>query len=315
MRALVWDGIRARFVADVPDPEPGSNTALVRVLHAGICTTDLQILAGYMGFRGIPGHEMVGVVEAGPEHLRGRRVVAEINFACRRCATCRAGRERHCPARAVMGILGADGAFADLVRVPIENLHPVPDAVSDVAAVFTEPLAAAYRAEEQTRSYAGGRTLVVGAGKLGLLVAQVLAERGDAVTVLCRSDAARRRVGLLGLEAVPREYAQAGTDLVVDATGSTEGLGIALELVRPLGALVLKSTVAAEHQLALARLVVDEVTVIGSRCGRFEPALAALAERRIAVDPLLDAVLPLHRALDALSAAGEPGAGKVVLAP
>jgi threonine dehydrogenase-like Zn-dependent dehydrogenase len=315
LRALIWDGAHARFVHDVPDPTLMPGTAIVRVLYAGICTTDLQILAGYMGFRGIPGHEMVGVVEDGPDHLRGRRVVAEINFSCGRCPSCLAGRGRHCPSRAVMGILGADGAFADLVRVPTANLHVVPDTVSDSVAVFTEPVAAAYRAEEQTRAFARGRTLVVGAGKLGLLLAQVLAQRGDEVSVMCRSDTARGRVEMLALRAVPMECAPLGADLVVDATGSPEGLAIALEHVRPLGGLLLKSTVAADHHVGLARLVVDEVTLIGSRCGPFEPALAALEAGQIAVEPLLEAVVPLDRGVDALAQAGLPGKGKLLLRP
>jgi threonine dehydrogenase-like Zn-dependent dehydrogenase len=258
---------------------------------------------------------MVGRVEDGPADLLGRRVVAEINFSCGRCPSCLGGRARHCPSRSVMGILGADGAFADLVRVPVANLHVVPDAVSDLTAVFTEPLAAAYRAEEQTRAFGGGRTLVIGAGKLGLLVAQVLARRGDDVAVLCRSDTARDRVGLLGLRAVPRECAPSRSDLVVDATGSTEGFALALDHVRPLGGLLVKSTVAADHHLGLARLVVDEVTVIGSRCGPFAPALAALDTKSIAVEPLLEAVLPLDRSIDALAASARAGAGKILLQP
>jgi threonine dehydrogenase-like Zn-dependent dehydrogenase len=239
MRALVWDGERARLVAAAPEPECPPGTALVQVLYAGICSTDLQILKGYMGFRGIPGHEMVGRVVAGPTQLEGRRVVAEINFSCGRCAVCAAGRRRHCPTRTVMGILGADGAFADLVRVPVENLHLVPDELDDLAAVFVEPLAAAHRAEEQTRSHACGRTVVIGAGKLGLLVAQVLSRRGDDVSVVCRSESGERRVRLLGLKAVPRDCAQPGADLVVEASGSAAGLEAALELVRPRGAVVM----------------------------------------------------------------------------
>lgn len=315
MRALVWDGERAKVVDRAPEPECPSGTALVEVIAAGICSTDLQILKGYMDFRGVLGHEMVGRVVAGPSELRGRRVVAEINFACGRCQACAAGRRRHCPTRTVMGILRADGAFADFVRVPIDNLHPVPDGLEDHAAVFVEPLAAAFRAEEQTRDHASGRTIVIGAGKLGLLVAQVLARRGDDVSVVFRSEAGERRLRLLGLQAVPMERAKAGADLVVEASGSALGFEAALDLVRPLGAILMKSTIADEHQLGLARLVVEEVTVIGSRCGPFPPALAALAAGEIRVDPLIDAVLSLENAVEALDRAGRPGAGKILLQP
>jgi threonine dehydrogenase-like Zn-dependent dehydrogenase len=315
MRALVWDGERARVVDGAPEPECPHGTALVQVLAAGICSTDLQILKGYMHFRGILGHELVGRVAVGPQELSGRRVVAEINFACGRCPACGAGRARHCPTRTVMGILGADGAFADFVRVPVENLHPIPDALSDREAVFVEPLAAAFRAEEQTRGHASGRTIVLGAGKLGLLVAQVLSRRGDDVSVVYRSESGERRLRMLGLKAVPRERATPGADLVVDASGSAQGLAAALDLVRPLGAVVMKSTIAAEHQLALARLVIDEVTLVGSRCGPFPPALDALAAGDIRVEPLVDAVLPLGNAVEALERAAQPGAGKVLLQP
>ncbi len=315
MRALVWDGERLRFVRTAPAPHARAGEALVRVRRAGICSTDLEIARGYLGFRGIPGHEMVGEVEAGPERLLGRRVVAEINLACGRCPSCAAGRPRHCPSRSVLGIAGADGAFAELVRVPAGNLHLVPAAIPDRQAVFVEPLAAAFEAELQSRSYAGGATVVLGAGKLGLLVAQVLARRGDRVTVLARSEAGRLRAERLGLRAAPRAEVGRGADLVVEATGSIEGLPIALELVRPLGAVVLKSTVAAEHRLDLAPVVIDEVTLIGSRCGPFEPALEALAAGDVRVEPLIEAELPLERGEEALRRAGEPGAGKVLLEP
>ena len=320
MRALVFDGSRARIAGDAPAPTLQPETALVRVTLAGICATDLQILAGYMGFRGILGHEFVGRVSEGPPELIGQRVVGEINFACRRCATCAAGRPRHCPSRSVMGILGADGAFAELVRVPVVNLHPVPDAITDREAVFTEPLAAAFEAAQQTTPWAGGRTAVLGAGKLGLLVAQVLAIRGDRVTIVCRDDAALARIRQrlsaalgragIGLAAGGVAY---GFDLVVEATGSGDGLARALALVRPEGAIVLKSTIAAAHSIDLAPAVIHEVSLIGSRCGPFPPALDALARHAVEVAPLIDAELPLTSGVDALARASAPAACKVLL--
>ena len=315
MHALVWDGRRLRHVADVPPPPVASETALVRVRLAGICSTDLQILRGYMGFQGIPGHEFVGEVVEGPTALRGRTVVGEINFACGRCRTCEAGRPRHCPERTVLGIEGADGAFADLVRLPLGNLHVVPDGLGDRESVFTEPLAAAFEADLQTRPLARGRTAVLGAGKLGLLVAQVLALRGDRVVVLCRSDAARRRCRELDLPAMEPSAAPRDHDLVVDATGSAEGLSLALDLVRPRGSVVAKTTIAESHHLSLAPLVIDEITLIGSRCGPFEPALEALAEGRVSVGPLIEEVYPLARGLEGIEHAGRPGVLKILLEP
>jgi threonine dehydrogenase-like Zn-dependent dehydrogenase len=315
MRALVWDGARARMVADAPDPSPHQGEVVVRVLLAGICSTDLEILSGYLGFRGVPGHEFVGRVETGPPDLVGERVVGEINLACGRCPACASGRGRHCPARSVLGILGADGAFAERLRLPVANLHRVPASVDDRSAVFVEPLAAAHRAASQTATLAGGRTLVVGAGKLGLLVAQVLRARGDRVVVLARRRLAATLAGSLGLESVASPEGEGAFDLVVDATGSPEGLAIALRAVKPLGTIVLKSTVASRHDVDLAPLVIDEVTVVGSRCGPFPPALADLASGAITVDPLVEATFPLDEAPEALRRAGLPGARKILLDP
>lgn len=315
MRALIWDGTRLRFVEDAPPPVHLPGTVLARVRLAGVCSTDLQILRGYMGFRGVLGHEFVGEVTEGPPHLRGRRVVGEINFGCGRCTDCRAGRGRHCASRSVMGILGADGTFAEQVRLPEENVHLVPDAVDDRQAVFVEPLAAAIRAAEQTERVRGARSLVIGAGKLGLLVAQVLAARGDDLAVLCRSERSREVVRELGLRAVDTRSAPARCDLVVEATGAPEGLALAMERVRPLGTVVLKSTVAARHEVDLAPLVINEVSVIGSRCGSFPPALEALAAGSVRVLPLVDAVYPLSRGKQAVEHAGAPGTLKVLFAP
>lgn len=315
MRALTWDGRQLRLVTDAPDPAPVSGTAVVRVRLAGICSTDLQILRGYMGFRGILGHEFVGDVVAGPDTLVGSRVVGEINFACRRCPECLAGRHRHCPSRAVMGILGADGAFADLVRVPVENLRRVPATIADEAAVFVEPLAAAVEACDQTSAFRGGRALVVGAGKLGLLVAQALRARGDRVDVLSRNRGAAAIAETLGLQTIPPDALPRGYDLVVDATGDPGGLLIAIEAVRPLGAIVLKSTIAIHHDVDLAPVVINEVSLIGSRCGNFDAALDLLESRRVEVAPLLERIVSLDQGVEALESAGRAGALKILLKP
>ena len=313
MRALVWDGSDLRYVDDVPIPMRRDDSALVRVHLAGICSTDLQILQGYMGFRGTLGHEFVGHVVDGPDGWTDQRVVGEINFSCGRCETCAAGRPRHCPSRTVLGIQGADGAFADLVRIPLTNLHRVPDEVRDQTAVFAEPLAAAFEAELQTRELAGGRSTILGAGKLGLLVAQVLAARGDDVEVVCRSAQTRRRDEALGLAPADLRSAARGRDLVVEATGAVEGLTVALSLVRPLGTIVAKSTVAAHHSLDLSPIVIHEISLIGSRCGPFEPALDALRTGAVSVAPLLEEIYPLERGVEALEAASRPGALKLLL--
>jgi threonine dehydrogenase-like Zn-dependent dehydrogenase len=313
LRALIWDGRRARVAEDAPEPRLQPGTALVRVRFAGVCSTDLNILHGYMGFRGVLGHEFVGEVADGPHELLGRRVVGEINFACGRCPTCSAGRTRHCPTRTVMGIVDADGALAELVRIPVENLHPVPDAIDDRHAAFVEPLAAALAASTASERYRGARALVLGAGKLGLLVAQALATRGDDVQVLCRNPRARAVCGELGLRSVDLGRAGRGYDLVVDATGDSAGLALAIEHVRPLGVVVLKSTVADRHELDHAPLVINEVSVIGSRCGDFPPALEALSTGRVRVEPLIEAVVPLSRGIEALERAGRPGALKILV--
>ncbi|MCO5166515.1 MAG: alcohol dehydrogenase catalytic domain-containing protein [Planctomycetes bacterium] len=318
MRALVWDGEALRLEERAAPRADGR--ARVRVLLAGVCSTDLQLLRGYMGFRGVPGHEVVGVVEEGPPGLVGRRVVAEINFACGACPACGAGLGRHCPTRQVMGILGADGAFAEQVLVPPANLHVVPDAVSDEEAVFAEPLAAAFEVLEQVHVRPGTRAAVLGDGKLGLLVALVLHAAGARVTCVGRHARKLEHLRRAGVEVAEADLAAAAApaervDLVVEATGSAAGLERAVQLVRPRGTLVLKSTVADAHRLSLAPLVIDEVTLVGSRCGPFAPALAALARRGVAVAPLVDAVYPLAEGSEAVAHAGRPGTLKVLLRP
>jgi len=313
VRALRWDGARLALARDVPDPVPGPDEALVDVRLAGICRTDLEITRGYLGFRGTPGHEWVGTVRSAPDPtLIGARVVGEINFSCHTCPTCTGGLPRHCPQRRVMGIVGADGAFAERMAIPLAALHRVPDAVDDRTAVFTEPVAAAFEILEQLGDVGGRRAIVLGDGKLGLLVAQVLRQAGATVTLAGRHDDKLARARALG---IATGVGVAGADLVVDATGAAGGVAAALALVRPRGTVVLKTTIAAEHRLDLAPAVVNEVTLLGSRCGPFAPALAALAAGRVAVAPLIDAVYPLEDGVAAFDHAATPGTFKIVLAP
>ena len=313
MRALLFDGTAAR-VADLPRPAADAATAVVRVHLAGICNTDLELIKGYMGFRGVLGHEFVGTVADGPAAWSGRRVVGEINFACGQCATCLRGLGRHCPTRRVMGILNADGAFAEYVAVPLANLHAVPDEVADATAVFTEPLAAAFEILEQVRVEPGMECTVLGDGKLGLLVAQVLARAGARVLAVGKHDEKLALLRRRGIETARLErWNRARADLVVEATGSPAGLALAIAATRPRGTLVMKSTVAEPVALNLAPLVIDEISVVGSRCGRFEPALQALADGSVEVGSLIGARRPLGA--EALREAAQPGALKVLIEP
>lgn len=309
MRGVVCDGSSVRLRRDLPRPVPGPEDALIRVRAAGICDTDLQLARGYMGFRGILGHEFVGEDES------GRRVTAEINHACHACPTCRDGRPQHCPNRTVLGILGHDGTMADFVAVPSRCLHAIPDAIDDRRAVFIEPLAAAFRIVEQVEVGPRTRVAVVGDGKLGLLCARVAALCGAPTTLVGKHP---EKLALAGPGVVPLLLADAGGlgrpfDLVVEATGSPSGLPTALGLVRPCGTVVLKTTVAGRHDLDLAPLVVDEVRLVGSRCGPFPRAIEALARGEVDVLPLIEAEFPLDDAEDAFRAAGRRGARKIVL--
>lgn len=313
MKALRWDGHRLGLDRDAAEPVRRPGEALVRVRLAGICRTDLEICRGYLGFVGTPGHELLGdVIAADDPALVGARVVAEINFGCGECGWCAGGLQRHCPTRRVMGIAGADGAFAERVAVPAGNLHPVPATVPDRAAVFAEPLAAAFEILEQLGNVSGARTVVLGDGKLGLLAAQVLRQAGAAVVLAGRHAAKLALARQLGIATATPEP---GADLVVEATGSPGGLRDALALVRPRGTVVLKTTVGEEHRLDLAPAVVREVTIVGSRCGPFAPALEALAYGRVSVEPLVDAVVPLDDGVAAFARAAALGARKVLVDP
>jgi threonine dehydrogenase-like Zn-dependent dehydrogenase len=316
MRALHWDGRELTFNSAYRAPTAGSRSALIQVHLAGICSTDLQIFKGYMSFKGVPGHEFVGSVSDGPGELIGKRVAGEINFACGQCAACRQDSSRHCPNRSVMGIVNADGAFAEWISVPLENLHVVPDHVSDEEAVFTEPLAAAFEILTQIQINPGDEVLVLGDGKLGNLCAQVLQLTGAKVTALGKHTDKLALIKKAGVRTIqlsdwqPRRF-----DVVVEATGSASGLELALSAVRPRGTLVLKSTIAGNHQVSLAPIVIHEINVIGSRCGPFPDALAALAAKQISVTPLIEKIYALNEGLAAVAHAARPGARKILLKP
>jgi alcohol dehydrogenase len=317
MRALVL-GDDVRFETDYPDPEVRKGETLIRVRLAGICRTDIELVRGYMGFRGVLGHEFVGdVVRTDRESLAGKRVVGEINCPCDVCELCRRGLGSHCSNRTVLGILGRDGAFADHLVLPDGNLHIVPDGVPDEEAVFAEPLAAALEILEQVHLQPGWRVAVLGDGKLGLLVAQVLNRTGCDITLYGHHQENMALVEDVGIRTLnareDTQQRQRAFKVVVDATGSWEGLELARNLLRPRGLLVLKSTLAAGRDLNLSWLVVDEITLVGSRCGPFAPAIRLLASRGIRTTPLIEARFPVEQWEAAFRRATTPGAKKVLL--
>ncbi|MBI3830984.1 MAG: alcohol dehydrogenase catalytic domain-containing protein [Planctomycetes bacterium] len=317
MQALIIEGPNRLRLAAMPEPPLPVGECRVAVKLAGICRTDLELLKGYMGFRGVPGHEFVGVVAEGPERLIGRRVVGEINVPCDLSKYARPEFDpRHEPERTVLGILRRPGAFAEALTLPPQNLLTVPDNVSDEEAVFTEPLAAALEIFEQIHVPPGERVLVIGDGKLGLLVAQVCALFGHRVTLHGRHE---RKLALARRWGVVAREAEAGSterySLIVEATGSPAGFRAALELVEPRGTIVLKSTYAPDAlpPFDAAKVVVDEIRLVGSRCGRFGPALRLLAQGKVDVRALIDNRKPLAQGVEAFELAAKKGALKVLV--
>jgi len=305
---------------DKPIPAVSGDEALIRLKLAGVCATDLELVKGYAGFTGIIGHEFVGVVEAvGQEkhqHWLNKRVVGSINIGCGVCEDCRGDGPEHCANRKVLGIRGHDGAFADYLRLPVGNLHEVPDEVPDEAAVFTEPLAATIRVLKQLAPLPVKPAAVIGPGRLGLLIAKVLALAGYDVEVLGRSEIslALPQQWLLKtalVQDVPANH----FDYVVDASGSAEGFSQALRIIKPRGTLVLKSTFAASEPVDLSKVVVGELNILGSRCGPFDEALALLRQGSIPLASMVDARYSLKDGLAALRHAAQPGVRKILLQP
>ena len=315
MRALVLRSI-PEFDPSFPVPQPKPDEGLIRVLKAGICATDVQLIHGYMGFQGVLGHEFVGMVEQclnRPE-LVGKRVVGEINLSCRRCPTCLNGRWTHCPNRTTLGIDRKDGAFADYLTLPIENLHTIPDPIPDIEAIFAEPLAAACQILEQVNILPQDQILVIGDGKLGMLCAQVLFAHQYNVAVLGNHLDKLLLLSKMGIPGTAQpEDVNPGVDIVVEATGTPKGLEIASQVVRPRGTIVLKSTYQGNNEIDMTSLVINEINLVGSRCGPFPQALRLLQERKISVEPMITEQYPISRGLDAIQHATESGALKIVL--
>jgi len=313
MRALVFDR-KLEFRTDYPNPVASLGESIVRVSTAGICGTDLEIARGYMQYRGVPGHEFCGrVIESQNPALRGKRVVGEINAGCGRCAACLNGLARHCPNRTVLGILSRDGAFAEFLSLPDVNLIPIPGSITDDAAVFVEPLAAAYEIFDQAHLARNQTIAVLGDGRLGALVAMVLKGEKYLPLVAGHHQEKLARLAELGLQTAEESSLREKFDVVIECSGSQSGFRRAIELVRPRGTIILKSTAAASAELNLAPIVVNEITVIGSRCGRFQPALDAMATEKIDPRPLIDGTFALEDGIAAFEAASNPLNFKIFL--
>ena len=316
MKATFFDGKQMIFDNNYPDPE--FNETLVQVNLAGICGTDLEILNGYMKYSGILGHEFVGtVVKSNNSNLIGKRVVGEINAGCTKCDFCLRGMERHCPLRTVLGILKRDGAFAEFLSLPEKNLHVIPDSISNEQAVFVEPLAAAFEINEQISLKPEWNVAVVGDGRLAQLIIQVIKLTCSNIT--CFGKHQNKLEGLIqsgikikiGIESTDEQL----FDLVVEATGSNSGFTDTMKLVKPRGTVVLKSTIASRENLDLTPTIINEITLIGSRCGLFKPAIDALATGIISVNSMIDCTFSLDKFEDAIIYAKKPNTMKVFLKP
>lgn len=312
MKAL-WLAERTIALRDVPDPVAPPGEAQLRVLRAGICNTDLELVRGYYPYDGILGHEFVGLVETGPAELIGRRVVGGINVVCGTCRHCTAGRPTHCANRTVLGIVNRPGIFAERVTLPTENLHLVPDHVTTDAATFAEPLAAALEITEQVAIGPDTRVVVVGDGKLGQLIARVLTRTGCDLTVVGKHADKLVRLAPVAHTVLAPDFHDGDFDVAVECTGNARGFAIAQSALRPRGTLVMKSTYAGTLEIDAAPLVVDEITLVGSRCGPMDRAVALLDRGEVEVESLISARYPLADAHTAFEHAARDGVLKVLL--
>lgn len=318
MKAIWLENKTLSVQEDLPIPVAADDEAFIRLRMGGICSTDLEMVKGYYPFRGVLGHEFVGeVVEAAQKpELVGKRVVGEITLCCGECEACLNGRTSHCENRRTLGLLGKDGVFAEYLTLPIQNLHIVPDTLPDEQAVFTELLAAALEIQQEVQIKPADRVVVVGAGRLGLLIAQCLNLTGCDLSVVVRRSQPAILLEKWGIKAVyAQDLPKYKADLVVEVTGSAEGFALSRSLVRPRGTLLLKSTFAGEMSLNLSSIVVDEIKVVGSRCGPFAPALRLLEQGKIDVHSLINAKYSLSEGMEAFDEAAKPGMLKVLLTP
>jgi len=315
MMAAVFDG-GLKLVQDYPVTEPGPGWARIKVTVAGICKTDMEIMKGYLGFRGVLGHELVGVVDrCGDPSWIGKRVVGEINAACGHCPWCAQGLGRHCPERTTLGILNHDGCMAEYCALPIENLLIVPEDIPDEHAVLMEPLSAACEILEQVHIHGNERIVVLGDGRLGILCAWVLSTAAFNVTLVGRHPEKLALADWRGLKrCLWTDAIETGADIVVDATGSGQGIVTAISLCRPRGTIVLKSTVALQGNVNLAPVVIHELTILGSRCGRFADGLAMMRKfPDMPLERMITARYPFAKVQAAFVRAGQRDAMKVLL--
>ncbi|MDJ1183634.1 MDR/zinc-dependent alcohol dehydrogenase-like family protein [Roseofilum casamattae] len=314
MKGIWLENQTLQLRADLDTPIPAEGEALVKVVRSGICNTDLELLRGYYPYTGILGHEFVGIVAEGPDDLVNRRVVGEINASCGECRFCLSGQPTHCENRTVLGIVNRNGAFADYLTLPVKNLHPVPDNVTTNAATFTEPLAAALEIQEQVTISPEDKVLVVGDGKLGQLVAQTIALTGCDLLVIGRHREKLANLEARGIQVGFADSIKEGMfDRAIECTGNPSGFALAARALRPRGTLVLKSTYAGELSFDASLIVVNELTVIGSRCGPFDKALALLEQHQVDVTALIQAEFPLSEGLEGFKFAGRKGVLKVLL--
>jgi len=318
MKGLWLEDKKMSFRADLPLPQLEADEVLIKVLLAGVCSTDLEMVKGYYDFTGVPGHEFVGLVEEDNGHpeLRRKRVIGDINISCGECERCLRQEPSQCMQRKTLGIFDYDGVFAEYCKLPAKNLTVVPDSVSDVLAVFTEPTAAALRILDQIQVKPSDRVIVVGAGRLGLLIAQALKNTGCDLKVVVRRPEPAAILAGWGIRSVYADEIKGElVDIVVEVTGSPEGFALSRSLTRARGALVLKSTFAGDVSLNLSKLVVDEITLVGSRCGNYPAGLRALSSGLIQVGEMVDSIFSLEQGLEAIERAGQPGVLKVLIRP
>jgi 2-desacetyl-2-hydroxyethyl bacteriochlorophyllide A dehydrogenase len=315
MKALFYDGHLSLKKTEAP--VPCKNEALIKVLYAGICRTDIEITEGYMNFEGILGHEFVGRVEfCENKDWIGKRVVGEINIGCDDCSFCRRGMPNHCPKRTVLGIQGKNGTFAEYMTLPWKNLHEVPPSIKDEEAVFTEPLAAACRIPEQINITKNDRVLILGDGKLGLLIGQVLLHTG--CDLLCAGKHPKKLslLSSMGISTqLESKLRKKNFDIVIEASGHPHGLSKALHLVRPEGTIILKSTYHSACEIDTVKVVVEEIKLVGSRCGPFPPAIDLLQSKKVSVAPLISKTFPLEESLEAFRTAMCSDSMKILLKP
>ena len=311
---VLWLEDNQISLREVPQPRK-QNEALIKIRKAGICSTDLELVKGYYPYTGVLGHEFVGdVIEADDASWVGQRVVGEINAVCNQCEQCLNGHPTHCENRTVLGIVNRDGVFAEYTTLPLANLHRVPDSVSDEMAVFTEPLAAALEIQEQIQIKPTDRVLLIGAGRLGQLIAQTLALTGCNLRVVARHKHQQDLLKVRGIRIISEEDVKPWRwDIVVEATGSPSGFSLAKQVIRPRGTLVLKSTYKGDMNVNVSSIVVDEINIVGSRCGPFEPALRLMESRLVDPTVLIDSEFRLGESLKAFEHAAETGVLKVLI--